>query len=454
MKFSLVSILVLLFAVPVYGNPNWDLQQAADTLEINEFDHTHNDSLIRAEENIGNYREALRLSLEALNRAKVTQDKSREWICHLHVAKFYYLTGNTNEALTHFRLYALVKESEIEEIKNSEMFELESAYLEEIQNLQNEIDLDRTLITNLREENESYYRSQQQIELAIKIGSGAFILVLVILLYNRYKTVRSRKEKNLLKQDELQILSEKLGKLEEELARNDEQISKLKESRHQSLSYARNIQLSLLPTEVEREKKLGKSFVLHIPKDIISGDFYTHFSVNGKTVVGAFDCPGHSVDAAHSTVVTHNIFKEIVDQGITAPSMILTMMDQKLKHESMQLEANAEKINGVKMAICTINNETKEVEYGGAQFPLYYVHLDELHFLKGNKFPVGDPMFSDKFYSSTNLRMSSSDMIYLCSDGYSHQLGGEKGQEIPSVFSNQPTELSLRPECERTKIRS
>ena len=71
------------------------------------------------------------------------------------------------------------------------------------------------------------------------------------------------------------------------------------------------------------------------------------------------------------------------------------------------------------------------------QFPLFYFHLDELHYVGGNRFPIGDPMFSDKFYSSNNLRLSSGDMIYLSSDGYYRQLGGKKNKKfLRSSFIN------------------
>jgi serine phosphatase RsbU (regulator of sigma subunit) len=110
--------------------------------------------------------------------------------------------------------------------------------------------------------------------------------------------------------------------------------------------------------------------------------------------------------------------------------MVLTMMDQKLKRELKQLEPEKEMISGVKMAVCTINQETKEVEYSGAHFPIFYVHLDELHFVKGNQFPIGDSLFSDKFYSSSNLRLSTGDMIYLSTDGYYSQIGGKKNKKF------------------------
>jgi len=266
--------------------------------------------------------------------------------------------------------------------------------------------------------------------LAIKIGLGALLVIFAILIYIR---IRGKKDKDILKTHEQQDLihiGEQNAKLNDELARRLEELSRIKEAQQHNLTYARNIQLSLLPASPELISQLPNSFIFHIPRDIISGDFYSVYTLNGKTVLAVFDCPGHGINAAHSTVVTHNIFQEIVRNGITTPSMILTMLDQKLKHETQKLEQRPEMISGVKMAVCSIDNTTKEVEYAGCHFPLMYVHLDQLHFVHGNRFPVGDPMFSDKFYTSSNIRLSTGDMLYLSTDGFYSQLGGRKKRKF------------------------
>jgi len=147
---------------------------------------------------------------------------------------------------------------------------------------------------------------------------------------------------------------------------------------------------------------------------------------NDRLVLAVLDCPGHGTDAVYSTILSYHFLNEILQKGITTPSMILTMLDQKLKYEFDQNDVRPEEINGVKIAVCEINKTTKEIEYSGAHFPLFYVHLDELHFVRGNRFPVGDPMFTDKFYSSDHIRLSTGDIFYLTTDGFYSQFGGKK----------------------------
>lgn len=39
-------------------------------------------------------------------------------------------------------------------------------------------------------------------------------------------------------------------------------------------------------------------------------------------------------------------------------------------------------------------------------------------------------MFRDKFYSSSHIRLSDDDMIYLATDGYYHQIGGNSNKKF------------------------
>jgi serine phosphatase RsbU (regulator of sigma subunit) len=434
--FFLSTLFLALWAFPKRAFPVQN-NRVQDTSQILARDYLYYDALIKNYDSLGNYLAALNASEKGLKLSKDKDDKDRESGYHLKLAKYHYLTRSPENALSHFRLYALSKSSDTENKKDLEMLQLEKAYLEEIDEILLEMNMDKTLIQNLQEENERYYQVQQKIKLAIQVGIGAMLVISIIVIYNQFKSQKDKNRTQVQEVNDLQRFRDQVEKLDEELERTNNELSKLKEVQQHNLAYARNIQLSLLPPSLELSESIGHSFVLHIPRDIVSGDFYALHKNGDKTVLAVFDCAGYGVNAAHSTVVSHNLFDEIVSQGITAPSMILTMMDQKLKHETKQLEPRKELLSGVKMAICTIKNETKEVEYAGAHFPLFYVHLDELHFVRGNRFPIGDPLFSNKFYSSSNLRLSSGDMIYLSSDGYYGQLGGKKNKKfLRASFNN------------------
>lgn len=406
------------------------LFQDADKLLTTEEKFMQIDSRIQANDRIKNYAEAIIYVKKGLDLAQKYKNQEKEADYELKLARFYYLQKDMQESLIHFRIYSLLRETFIKNTKNRELTELEDAYIEELNNLIYELDLNQQLIGNLQTENERYFIGQKRISILIQFGIGAIIVVALILIYNRIAVKNKSKQKHIQENKELKRLSEMAIKYKEEQTRNLVEISQLRDRQKQITWYARHIQLALLPDKADFHENLKNSFVLQIPRNTISGDFYTVHKTGHKIVLAVLDCPGHDTDAAYFTVLAYHFLKDIFHKGITTPSMILTMLDQKLKHETSQTGQRPEEVNGIKAAICEINTKTKEVEFAGAHFPLFYIHLDEIHFVKSNRFPIGDPLFSDKFYSSDHIRLSTGDMIYLASDGYYVQFGGRKNKKF------------------------
>jgi len=404
--------------------------QEADSLLTTKEKFIQIDSRIQANDSIKNYVEAIIYIKKGLDLAQKHKNHEKEADYELKLARFYYLQKDIQESLIHFRIYSLLRETFIRNTKNRELTELEDAYMEELNNLIYELDLNQQLVGNLQTENERYFRGQKRISMAIQFGIGAILIIALILIYNRIVVKNKLKQSHIQENKDLKRLSEMAIKYEEEQTRNLLEISRLRDRQKQITWYARHIQLALLPEKADFNENLKHSFVLHIPRNTISGDFYTVQKTGNKIVLAVLDCPGHGADAAYSTVMAYHFLKDIFHKGITTPSMILTMLDQKLKRETGQTGQRQEDVNGVKAAICEINIKTKEVEFAGAHFPLFYIHLDEIHFVKSNRFPVGDPLFSDKFYSSDHIRLSTGDMIYLASDGYYSQFGGRKNKKF------------------------
>ncbi len=426
------SILVIIFIVfwkpePLFSKISSDLQQEGLNAIPN---YEYFDSLITKSDSLKNYSIAISSSKSGLSLAKNSNDPVKEAYYHLRLVKFYYLSNDSNNALLHLRLYSILKENEVAVRKNKEMFLLEEAYLEQLAIFANESNLDKQLIRNLQNENESYYNAYQQVLIALKIGLGGIILIAAILLYNRYARKRNSGKKTEDENHELQRLSDLVERQDGELRRYALEIENTKQYQQRNTRYSRHIQLSLLPDPVKAHKRLKNSFTYQVSKSTISGDFYVVFSTATNTLIAILDCPGHGTDAAYSTVIAYQHLSEIFDSGITAPSMVLTMLDQKLKFSFKQTDLQPETINGVKIAVVGLINETKEIEYAGAGFPLIYIHLDKIHIVEGNKFPIADSLFSDKFYSSSHIRLSNDDMIYLATDGFQHQIGGNASKKF------------------------
>lgn len=394
------------------------------------------DSQIKRYDQSGNNFRAIIHAKEGLSESRKFKNLNKEGYYHLRLAKFYYNSGNTKSSLMHFRLYAVIREQEVSNLKNTEMLLLENAYLEQLTFLSEELDLNSKLIDRIQSENITYEESLRWIYTAAKIGIGAMVLIFGLLYYNSRVKKQKNKQGNDSENQEIERLRSMTQMQEEEQQRNQEEIQLLKGKHQRQAWYTRQLQHSLLP-DLEKSEFLKNGFFLQLSQSSSNGDFYIVQKFDKKMVIAVLDCPGHGPDAVFNTVTAYHHLQAIFQGGISTPSMILTLLDQKIKHSLEDTGLDKNEIHGSKIAVCEINLETKEVEYAGAGFPLFYVHLDDVHIEKGNQFPVGDTVFSDSYYSSVHIRLSDGDMIYFFTDGYYRQLGGKKNKKfMRSSLSN------------------
>jgi serine phosphatase RsbU (regulator of sigma subunit) len=82
------------------------------------------------------------------------------------------------------------------------------------------------------------------------------------------------------------------------------------------------------------------------------------------------------------------------------------------------------------LAILVFKNE-KEVEFAGAQRPLWMIRNNKLTEIKGNKFSIGGMQTeTERKFESHHLTVSKGDSLYIFSDGYADQFGGPNGKKF------------------------
>ena len=165
------------------------------------------------------------------------------------------------------KLFIAVKDSIFSEKSQKDISELQTRY----ETLKKEQAI-KQLNTETALQN-SVIQRQRLMILTFVVG---FLLILgfVVLLFKLYRKIKSANkllnEKNLL-------------------------ISQQKQEITDSIRYASRIQTSVLPPLDRFSRLLPSSFVLFLPRDIVSGDFYWITARDGKTIVVAADCTGHAL---------------------------------------------------------------------------------------------------------------------------------------------------------------
>lgn len=225
---------------------------------------------------------------------------------------------------------------------------------------------------------------------------------------------------------ENKILENKVAERTKELAEKNRDITS-------SIEYAKRIQEAILPSRDLIFSKLQNSFILYKPKDIVSGDFYWFGEKNNFKIIAAVDCTGHGVPGAFMSMIGHNLLNQIVaEKDFSDPGLILNELHKGVQAALKQGQNQINTNDGMDVALVAVNTETREVFYSGAFRSLVIVSNEgNLEKIDGNKYPVGGAQLDNNRIFITHKRnLNKNDCIYLFSDGYADQFGGDRGKKF------------------------
>ncbi|MDB4534422.1 tetratricopeptide repeat protein [Vicingaceae bacterium] len=243
---------------------------------------------------------------------------------------------------------------------------------------------------------------------------GLIIFVALILLYisyislKRLKTIRSK--------------NKIINHINNELNTQKQEIT-------DSINYASRIQNAILPSGDFLKECLPNSFLLYKPKDIVAGDFYWMEKIVDKVIFAVADCTGHGVPGAMMSVICSNaLSKAVKEYNIYSPEEILNKVNDIVKDA---LHNKADEVrDGMDISLCVWDKSTNKLLFSGAFNSFYYCRNNELNILKADRMPIGKYIHNDKLFSLHEVQLQKGDMIYLYTDGYADQFGGEQGRKF------------------------
>lgn len=197
-----------------------------------------------------------------------------------------------------------------------------------------------------------------------------------------------------------------------------------------SINYAKKIQTAFLPKQEIIENTLPNSFILYLPRDIVSGDFYWIRKVDNLQVIIAADCTGHGVPGAFLSILGTTLLNDIiVSKKILKPNEILDELRIAVINSLNQYGTTGENKDGMDISVCVYNPENNILEYAGANNSLYIIRQNKLIEYKADHQPVGKHI-KEKPFTLHEIQLKSKDSIYSCSDGYSSQFGGQSNDKL------------------------
>ena len=199
-----------------------------------------------------------------------------------------------------------------------------------------------------------------------------------------------------------------------------------------SINYAERIQRAMLPLNKEIEKYFKEYFVFYKPKHMVAGDFYWLEHKNNFIYLAVADCTGHGVPGALVSLVCHEaLMRSLNEFDLKHTQEILNKTRELLKQRFKYSSGDTIK-DGMDIALCRIDLKNNKVEYSGAHNPLWILRNNEMLSYKGDKQPVGE-YYAEKPFTSAEEDLIEGDMLYLFSDGYIDQFGGENGKKFKTT---------------------
>jgi serine phosphatase RsbU (regulator of sigma subunit) len=191
-----------------------------------------------------------------------------------------------------------------------------------------------------------------------------------------------------------------------------------------SLRYAGLIQQALMHDPEQIKNYLKDFFILLLPRDIVSGDFYYTFCDRQKLCIAAGDCTGHGVPGALMSILGISFLNEILHSGIKLKAnRILNLMREKVMKALNQKGNGSETKDSIDIGLCIIDCKTGKMQYSGANRPLIMVREGELTEIKADKMTIGIAPLKESPFTNTNIDTLPGDSFYLFSDGFSDQFG-------------------------------
>lgn len=382
------------------------------------------------------YKDAIKLSEEALSLVKALNNANGIRNASANLYASYKAIGDFKKALEMYELSVSTWESLKSEENQKATIEQEYKYQYDKQHLSDSLDfIKQREIGDLAHKSELEKEEQQRYGL---YGGLVFLTLLGGLAFRGYR--RKRKDNAIIAQQKKEVEKQK------------EVIEETHREIKDSIAYAKRIQNAILPPDRLVKESLKNSFILYKPKDVVAGDFYWLSQVEDNVLYAAADCTGHGVPGAMVSVVCNNALNRAVrEYGLTDPGKIL---DKTREIVTSEFEKSDDEVkDGMDISLCSLNLKTGELNWAGANNPLWIIRKEkdvideikpdlstdpdsyrdsskyELIEVKADKQPIGK--FSHPVpFTTHSLKLSGGDSIYIFTDGFPDQFGGEKGKKF------------------------
>lgn len=294
---------------------------------------------------------------------------------------------------------------------------------------------DGDYILNVRAFNSSGIVSQQPLRVRIHIDKPFWkmfwfpFLAFVLLILSVRAFAKWREKKLMARQKELE---DEVARQTREINEKKNEIERKNKDITGSITYANRIQTAVLPSRTSlKDIPFADSLLMFRPRDIVSGDFYWFNVYGDHALICCGDCTGHGVPGAFMTLIGTTILNDATrDAEMRHPKPLLEKLDKEVK-QTLNKNQTVETRDGMDCAIIDVDMSTGVMVSAAAKRPVFVIRKGKLTTIKGTRRAIGD-VWNDNDFTETTTQLVDGDCIYMCSDGFTDQLGSDDpaGSEI------------------------
>ena len=206
------------------------------------------------------------------------------------------------------------------------------------------------------------------------------------------------------------------------------QIAEKNKDIQDSINYASRIQQAILSDVEFQHNFVEDMFILYLPKDVVSGDFYWIKEENDRLIVAAVDCTGHGVPGAFLSIIGENGLRSVTqEQDLTNPAQVLDALNVYVLNTLNQKNEDDQILDGMDMSICMIDKNG--FQFAGAKNPLYSIINGEVSVTKADRYAIGNHETNSSPFTNHRFKRNKDEVLYMFSDGFADQFGGPNGKK-------------------------
>ncbi|MHC1703384.1 MAG: tetratricopeptide repeat protein [Tenuifilaceae bacterium] len=376
--------------------------------------------------------EARQCIIQGISLAQQIKSKVHLQLAYEELSNIFRENGDFKQALYYYQKATVYKDSVLNEKNSRHISTIQALF--ETEKKEKEIQI----LKQNQEIKEKEFKKQLIFNYSLLIGlllSVAMITVVYIAFVSKRKAnwLLSKQKEEIEKQNE-QIENQNINieiknnNLEEAYVIIENYIEKITDS----IRYAEQIQKAIFPDVKTENTKFKDTFVFYKPKDIVSGDFYWYLEKEGKVFIALADCTGHGVPGAFMSIIGIDLLNQAMNlSDYNKTENVLSYLNNELR-EKLQKDKNEVILkDSMDIAFCIIDLSKRELTYSGALIPVFIVNNGEVSEIKPNYTSLGtSTTLFNKDFNTHTIILDQDTWIYISTDGYFDQFGGEKNKKF------------------------